>query len=442
MDDVTPTASIPALKPNPIFRLMPSLTDVAFLMPILFLLRRMDGIKSMLGDGDTGWHIRTGEWILAHHQVPREDMFSFTMPGQPWFAWEWLWDVGAAFVHQHWGLGGVALASLLLICLTFALLFRLVLRKCGNPLIAIGLTILATAGSTIHWLARNSHLFTMFFTVVFLAILQRVREGRLKLLWSLPVLTVLWTNLHGGFLVGIVILGAYGVGELVRSALAAAPQERRTAARMALPYFLTAAGCLWSASLVNPYFDHLHQHVVEYLRDPYLVKYIGEFQSSNFRENGAVFFEVMLVIGLGAAVWSALHRRFDDALLLAAWAHVSSIVVRNIPIFMIVAAPVAAVAVVEWLAALRSAVAIRWLPFIAAQAEGIAEEIKPIDKLWRVHAICAAAIVLVGLGMASPYAGHQLKPEYDEKNYPAKALARNARIPLSESLLTTSGGII
>ena len=59
----------------------------------------------MLGDGDTGWHIRTGEWILAHGQVPRQDMFSFTKPGEPWFAWEWLWDVAAAWAFIALGTG-------------------------------------------------------------------------------------------------------------------------------------------------------------------------------------------------------------------------------------------------------------------------------------------------------------------------------------------------
>ena len=60
------------------FRLMPSMTDMAFLMPILFLFARMDGVKTLLADGDTGWHIRTGQWILSHRQVPFHDIFSFT----------------------------------------------------------------------------------------------------------------------------------------------------------------------------------------------------------------------------------------------------------------------------------------------------------------------------------------------------------------------------
>jgi len=158
------------------------------------------------------------------------------MPGQPFFAWEWLWDAGASWIHQRCGLAGVVLVSMFVICLTFCLLFRIVNRRCGNPLLAIALTVLAAAGSTIHWLARP-HLFTMLFTVVFLAILERVREGRTKLLWWLPVLTILWANLHAGFLAGIIILGAYGAGELVARPW---PQAARTA-----PREFEARSCTW-----------------------------------------------------------------------------------------------------------------------------------------------------------------------------------------------------
>src|SRR5688500_11828896 len=94
-------------KINPLIRLFPSLTDLAFLMPILYLFAGLDGAKTMLSDGDTGWHIRTGDWILANGRVPTADMFSFTKPGEPWFAWEWLWDVLFAWMHQRWGMESV-----------------------------------------------------------------------------------------------------------------------------------------------------------------------------------------------------------------------------------------------------------------------------------------------------------------------------------------------
>jgi hypothetical protein len=52
-------------KPHFAFKFLPSLTDIAFLMPILFLFARMGGVHTLLSDCDTGWHIRTGEWIVT-----------------------------------------------------------------------------------------------------------------------------------------------------------------------------------------------------------------------------------------------------------------------------------------------------------------------------------------------------------------------------------------
>src|SRR5215472_4583114 len=85
-------------------RLLPSLTDFAFLMPVVFLFARMDGLVTLLGDCDTGWHIRTGEWILAHHAVPARDIFSFSKPGETWYAWEWLSEIIFAWLYRHGGL--------------------------------------------------------------------------------------------------------------------------------------------------------------------------------------------------------------------------------------------------------------------------------------------------------------------------------------------------
>src|ERR1039457_1124955 len=80
-------------------KLLPSLADFAFLMPIVFLFVRMEGVKTLLSDCDTGWHIRTGEWIVANHGVPARDIFSFSRAGDPWYAWEWLSDVVRSEEH-------------------------------------------------------------------------------------------------------------------------------------------------------------------------------------------------------------------------------------------------------------------------------------------------------------------------------------------------------
>src|SRR5438034_9346812 len=134
-------------------RLLPSLTDFAFLMPMAFLFGRMDGVKTLLSDGDTGWHIRTGEWILANRQVPAHDIFSFSKPGDPWYAWEWLSDVVFAKLNALGGLQAVVMFTIFMVSVTFTGLFLLLRRK-ANPIVAISVTMLAAAASSIHWLAR------------------------------------------------------------------------------------------------------------------------------------------------------------------------------------------------------------------------------------------------------------------------------------------------
>jgi hypothetical protein len=209
-----PTAEkVPAVA-----HILPSLTDLAFLMPLIFVFFKLDGAHTLLGDGDTGWHVRTGEWILAHHQVPHTDMFSFSRPGAPWFAWEWLWDVLFAMLHQRWGLAGVVLASLTVICFTTMGLFRLVRRRCNNGLVAIAVTLLAAGACSIHWLARP-HLFTHLFLVVTLHITDRAASGSRKLLACLIPLTLLWTNLHGGFFVIFLVLACYIGSDLLNAAI-------------------------------------------------------------------------------------------------------------------------------------------------------------------------------------------------------------------------------
>jgi len=72
---------------------IPSLPDIFFVVLLVSAFAQPAGLSALLTDGDTGWHIRTGELVLASGQAPLVDHFSFTRAGQPWFAWEWLSDV-------------------------------------------------------------------------------------------------------------------------------------------------------------------------------------------------------------------------------------------------------------------------------------------------------------------------------------------------------------
>jgi hypothetical protein len=405
-------------------KLLPSMADFAFLMPIVFLFGRMDGAKTLLGDCDAGWHIRTGQWILANHRVPVRDLFSFSKAGQPWYAWEWLADVLWAWLTAHGGLAALVLFCALLLSATFTLLYRLARNK-ANPVAALAVTLVAAAASSVHWLARP-HLFTLFFAVLFCTVLERERYGRrrfcgLPLLVVLPAATILWTNLHGGFVAGIAIVGAYAAGELLRMAFAAASEVRRAAWSAARRYMLAGLLCL-AASLVNPYTYHLHVHVFQYLRDPFQSEYILEFLTLSFHHPVAIFFEILLLAGAATAVWNLSQRNFIDPVLMALWAHGSLLAARNIPIFVIVAAPPVAAALQHWIEALPLSNTAAWLCAAARKYIGVTTELADADSIGRWHPASALGVLAVAALLFAPHPPAKFRAEFDPQAFPAAAV--------------------
>jgi hypothetical protein len=233
---------------------------------------------------------------------------------------------------------------------------------------------------------------------------------------------IAWTNLHGGFPIGIIVVGAYGAGELLRAAVARDGAERRASLRAASPYLATAAGCSL-ASLVNPYGYKLHAHMLEYFRDPFQLSYIQEFRSADFHSPPAVFLEVMLILGLCAAIWYGRRRQFADILLIAVFRHLYLVLVINMPIYVLASAHIVAVPLLSWLKALAESPVAQWIRAFAGTFVEIGEELVPIERPWRLHVVPTVVMLLLVAGIESPSAGIKFKADYDPHDYPEKALA-------------------
>ncbi len=412
-----PVAEAPAAPVRLAARFLPSLTDVAFLVPIVFLFFGLRGATGMLGDGDTGWHIRAGQWMLANGRVIDRDIFSFTKPGQPWFAWEWLWEVIFGWLHQQWGMAAVIFASVMVIGTTFAIVYRLCLRCSGSPIFAIAVTLVAAFASSIHWLARP-HLFTMLFVAVFYTLLQRVEEGRTRLLlWLLP-LTVLWTNLHGGFLAGISLVGTYAAGEALTWMVEVNPDVRRAALRRAGQYLACAGGCV-AASFINPYGYHLHAHLAQYLTDTYALQNIAEFKSLDFLSPIAKYVEGTILVAGATAAWNIYRRRFTPALLMVTWMHLALVSVRHIPLFMILAAPQVAAFLRHLTSQMSQARVKRWIRQHATQLETLNREVSALERVRRIPAVPILAVVILAL-LLEARPGVAFEPRYDPELYPVR----------------------
>jgi hypothetical protein len=400
--------------------LMPSLSDLAFLTPPLVLFWCTTGVGWLLTDSDTGWHIRTGEWILKNGRVPVTDIFSFTKAGQPWFAWEWLSDVLMAEVHEHFGLAGIVLVSLVLLGATSAFVYRSTRGESGHRVSAIVLAALAMATSTIHWLARP-HLLTPLFAAVFCCALGQIeRERRSVLLWILPLITAAWVNLHGGFFVGIVLLATYAMGTATEELL---DRRRRDAWIRARPYLWTAVASAL-ASLVNPYGYHLHLHIARYLAASFYLKHISEFQSIDFHSFTAAYFETLLVMAIAAAVWHVGKGRWVHVLMLLSWSHLALFSARNIPIFAVVAAPGVGLAIREWLEYARFRCPREWAGKVSAslaELETGVRIIAEINERRRWHLVPSLGLLLLTLVLGHPGRVKFLRSEFDCNRFPVDA---------------------
>lgn len=315
--------------------LTPSLTDLFFvaLMAWLFVCGS-NGWKGLLTDGDTGWHIRTGEYILAHHAVPTRDLFSFSRPDAPWFAWEWLSDVFFALLFHWAGLKGVVLAAGALIAIFATILLRFALWRGADALVAILITLLAVGSSSMHFLARP-HLFTLLALPICLWMIEADRRKRTRWLWLLIPITTLWTNLHGGFVVFLAALALLVAGTAVECWMRSQPWTP------VFRYAALLAGCS-AATLLNPYGVRLHAHILDYLQSGWIKDLIQEFQAPTFRTEGQLQFEALLVAGLIVAGLLLYRRRIVEALWVVFLAHSSLISVRHAPLFAVVAAPLIA----------------------------------------------------------------------------------------------------
>ena len=167
----------------------------------------------VLNDGDTWWHLATGQWILAHGRVPTHDPFSFTMAGAPWVAHEWLSELLMALGYALAGWSGtVALLALSVGLAAWMLVRRLALDLSGVTLILTSALALACMGESL--LARPQ-LFMLplmtAWTVEMLAARDADRPPRLVF----ALLMTAWANLHGSYVLAFVVAGAFGLEALV-----------------------------------------------------------------------------------------------------------------------------------------------------------------------------------------------------------------------------------
>lgn len=399
---------------------VPSIGSVLFLTLILFVLSQG---SRLLDDADTAWHIRAGDYILDTKTIPETDVFSYTMQGKPWIAHEWLSEVIFSLIHRASGPTGLVLFSALLIGGTFTGLFRRLLINRVSILAAAFLTVLAAGTSANHWLARP-HLFSIPLTLVWVSLLFSYhRTGKALYLWFLPLVMVLWVNLHGGYFTGLLLIGIFwianGVILLVGDRGSGVPQPTRQLAALSM----TGAGCVLAA-LANPFGYRILVLPFLFMKDKYVVDHIGEWTSPSF--HGFTGFEAYLLILLAVLALSPRKMDWAEIGLLIFSVHMSLFAVRFHAVFAVIVTPFVGLHLQallehgrdgeEFTAPFRRF--LRWLLDLSARIEKMSASMR-VPGL----AILASAGLAGALVFGAPQNGtFPLRYGFDPEKYPVAAL--------------------
>ncbi|MGH7225290.1 MAG: hypothetical protein ACRELF_18870, partial [Gemmataceae bacterium] len=293
-----------------------------------------------------------------------EDPFTEPRDGQPrpWLTNQWLGEI-PFWLGERWaGLEGIAAVAALVIAFTMRCLYRMLLRD-GSPWpVAVFWTSQAAMGVSCSWVARPN-LFTLLFVLITARICILFHEGRCSrraTLWLLLLFAV-WANVHGGFLAGLMLLGAaFGIETAL--AIFSSQPGRVDARRRAVHLLLLLIGA-FLATLVNPYGVSLYRWIFQLLGDPFFMDLHQEWRSPDFHGKGAIRFEWLMLLFPFLLALSRRRPNLVELGLALLWFHFALSGFRYVPLWVVIAVPLLA----------RSSLEIPWLQEQAHRLLGAGE---------------------------------------------------------------------
>lgn len=227
-----------------------------------------------VSEPDCWFHMALGKHVIENRELPKADLFSFTGEGHEWISTGWFSSVILEYLYRHFGSKGLVLMVLAAVVPAFLAMYYTAVRRYGNHGSVTVVLMAAALASYVRFTPRPEVWSLLFMTVVSLLLVTsegspRNRPGGIPYrLWALPVLFILWANLHGGVFIGFVpvmVFMAWKCWQWYRT--------RRLSCLVALvPCFL--AGAAWT---LNPYGASMLKLVREVMDVPSIKQHLFEY---------------------------------------------------------------------------------------------------------------------------------------------------------------------
>ena len=298
---------------------------------------------------DFGWHLKAGEYIYINRSVPKQDVFSYIAEGNKWVDSHWLFQVILYIFYALGGITGVILFRILILVLTFIFLFFTIYRKEYYP-VSLLVCLMALFVSFQRFLMRPE-LMTLFFLAVFFFFTERFRAfPRLSLL-IIPLCQLMWVNIHGLHVLGVIFLLLYFAGDFVQMVLGhycpfipKIEADRRDWQRRGLLLGLTCMALFGNANgkegMLYPYkiFLELKTKNTVFSR---ITELVSPFAVKHVRfPDPSIIYKIFLLISILAILCQLKRIRFAHILPYGAFLYLSVLAVRNMSLFTIIATPI------------------------------------------------------------------------------------------------------
>jgi hypothetical protein len=257
---------------------------------------------------DIWWHLKTGEYIVSESSIPGTDIYSFTAEGNSWITHEWLAELIFFAVYSAGGLNSLIIFKVFMaILVAFILLVNIYKRDYKNLLIYILLAAAISIGS--YRLFIRPHIFTyLFLATLTVSIFSPGYFHRNKFitLLAIPLLFLLWANIHSGFIIGLGVYWIIAIGAAIENKLD--KSESRYSFTESLRTILLPPAVATLAALINP--NGIKAFVYPFLlaSDPVLKNAIAEMVSPFEILSTEKFYWFLLIVVICFAVYGLIRN--------------------------------------------------------------------------------------------------------------------------------------
>lgn len=291
-------------------------------------------------DNDFWWHLKSGQFIMEQKSLPASDPFAFPHPSSQTarevflLSSYWLAQIAYYLVHLAGGFKGLVFLRVCCLSFMFGMVFLRMMRQRVDP----GISLLFLAASLMIFSSLfygdRPQVFSFIGAGILVGMMEKIRDGGRPSYLLFPVMAI-WSNLHGGFTIGVIFLALFAAGSII--------QYRRDLRQCITPVLWSLGGII--ASLVNPNGFRALLFSLQLGREDIMTQFVDEYQSTfavfSAGHYSVVLFWGMIILGCSGIV---IKRKlfWPDICLLAFTAAISVAYVRNIPFFSVALAPLSA----------------------------------------------------------------------------------------------------